>query len=323
MAADFLKALRGKRSQVAFCRRLGYRSNVVYTWESKRGFPTAAKTLQAARKVGIDLEEAITRFYRYKKPPPWLGKIDLASRDGVAELLTELKGHTSIVDLANYSGKSRFAIARWLKGETEPKLPEFFLLIECTSLRLIDFIETLVDPAHVPSIRDKWQAMEVARRLAYDAPWTQAVMRALELDEAQRLERIEPEWIAHRVGVAADEVERCLGLLEQTGQIKRDGERWRLDNVSTLDTRKDPDAARRLRVWWGKVGLDRAAAGRPGLKYNLFSVSAKDLERLRQLETAYLNEMRTIIAQSEPMERIVLATVQLLELGDEPTAQPG
>ncbi len=319
VAADFLRALRGKRSQVAFCRRLGYRSNVVYTWESKRGFPTAAKTLQAARKVGVDLEEAIGRFYRYRKPPAWLGKIDLASRDGVAELLTDLKGHTSIVDLASYSGKSRFAIARWLKGETEPKLPEFFLLIECASLRLIDFIETLVDPATVPSILERWQSMEIARRLAYDAPWTQAVLRVLELDEAQKLDAIEPGWIAERVGIPPEEERRCLELLEQTGQIKRDGKRWKLDNVSTLDTRKDPDAARRLRAWWGEVGLERAAAGRRGMMYNLFSVSAKDLERLRQLQAAYFNEMRTIVAQSEPMERVVLATVQLVDLGDEGT----
>lgn len=316
IAADFLRALRGKRSQVAFCRRLGYRSNVVYTWESKRGFPTAAKALQAAQRVGVDLEQAVTRFYLYKKPPAWLGKTDLASRDGVAALLKDLKGNTSILDLAKYSGKSRFAIARWLKGTTEPKLPDFFLLIESASLRLVDFVETFVSPAHVPAIREQWRSLEVARRLAYDAPWTQAVLRVLELDEAQRQTHISSEWIAKHVGLDPDEVDRSLELLEQSGQIKRRDGRWELRHVSALDTRKHPDDARQLRIWWGTVGLRRAEAGRAGFKYNLFNVSAKDLERLRQLQTAYMSEMRAIISQSQPVERVVLATSQVVELGD-------
>lgn len=314
IAAEFVRALRGKRSQTAFCRRLGYRSNVIYTWESKRGFPTAAKALEAARRVGVDLDGAITRFYR--RAPPWLGKVDLASREGVAQLLTDLKGRTSIVDLASYSGKSRFAVARWLKGETEPKLPEFFELVESSSLRLIDLLETLVDPRQLPSIRKSWEAMEVARRLAYDAPWTQGVLRVLELDEYQRQTSVAPSWIAERIGVDEAEVERCLDLLQSTGQIRREGERWALADVAALDTRKDPSAALRLKTWWGNVALERVDRGRRGMMYNLISVSEKDLGRLRELQKAYFNELRTIVAQSQPIERVVLATVQLIDLGE-------
>src|SRR5690606_35014435 len=120
---------------------------------------------------GIDLDEALGRFYT--APPAWLGRIDVATPDGVAQLLSDLKGHTSIVDLARYSGKSRFAIARWLKAETEPKLPDFFELVESSSLRLVDFLETLVDPRDMPTLRPRWEAMQVARNMAYEAPWTQ------------------------------------------------------------------------------------------------------------------------------------------------------
>lgn len=314
IAAEFVRALRGRRSQTAFYRRLGYRSNVVYTWESKRGFPTAAKALEAARRVGIDLDAAVTRFYR--RPPPWLGQVDLATRDGVAQLLSDLKGRTSIVDLATYSGKSRFAVARWLKGETEPKLPEFFELVESASLRLIDLLETLVDPRQLPSIRERWETMEVARRLAYDAPWTQGVLRVMELDEYQRQSNVTPSWIAERIGIDATEVQRCLDLLESTGQIRREGDRWTVANVPALDTRKDPTAALRLKTWWGDVALERVGQGRRGMIYNLCSVSEADLERLRELQKAYFNELRTIVAQSQPIERVVLATVQLIDLGE-------
>ena len=40
-----------------------YRSNVIYSWESGRTAPTAARTLWAASRVGIDLREAFERFH--------------------------------------------------------------------------------------------------------------------------------------------------------------------------------------------------------------------------------------------------------------------
>jgi len=59
MAAELLRALRGRRSQVAFSRRLGYRSNVAHTWETGKRWPTAAVTLRAARRVGVDLDAGL------------------------------------------------------------------------------------------------------------------------------------------------------------------------------------------------------------------------------------------------------------------------
>jgi hypothetical protein len=64
ISRDFLRALRGRRSQAGFSRRLGYRTNVAYVWESGRAAPTAATTLRAAERVGIDVRQALATFYR-------------------------------------------------------------------------------------------------------------------------------------------------------------------------------------------------------------------------------------------------------------------
>jgi hypothetical protein len=57
IARELMVALRGRRSQVAWSRRLGYRSNVAYAWESGRRSPTGAEMLRAAgRGGGIRLE---------------------------------------------------------------------------------------------------------------------------------------------------------------------------------------------------------------------------------------------------------------------------
>ena len=62
LAGQLIRALRGKRSQVALSRRLQYDSNVLYTWESGRRAPTAAVFFDLARRVGVDVPQAIDNF---------------------------------------------------------------------------------------------------------------------------------------------------------------------------------------------------------------------------------------------------------------------
>jgi DNA-binding phage protein len=313
IAREFLRALRGRRSQAAFSRRLGYRTNVAYVWESGRAFPTAAKTLVAARRVGIDLQAAMRRFY--KTPPAWLDDIDLASPSAVAQLLENLRGRTSVMDLARATGKSRFALARWLRGDAEPRLPDFLLLVEKLSLRLLDWIACWVDPATLPSLERAWQELEAGRRSAYDLPWTQAVLRTLELTDYRALGKHRPGWIAARIGITSAEERECLALLAQTGQIALRRGCWELREVTAVDTRPDAEAEHRVKQWWSRLALERLGNLESGLlSYNVFAVSESDLARIRELQIAYFRQMRGIIAQSTPSERVVLASLSMVAL---------
>ena len=62
VASEFLRALRGKRSQLAFARRLGYRGNPITDWERGARFPTAVEALRAAARANIDVAAAFRRF---------------------------------------------------------------------------------------------------------------------------------------------------------------------------------------------------------------------------------------------------------------------
>src|SRR5262249_18697944 len=107
------------------------------------------------------------------------------------------------------------------------------------------------------------------------------------------------------------------------------GSHWVIGRVMTVDTRHHPDQGQRLKKWWLNIALERARAGHGGLhSYNLFTVSEADYQRLEELHRAYFREMRSIVAQSSPAERVVLGAVHLLssgaqgtgDLGDEPKA---
>jgi transcriptional regulator with XRE-family HTH domain len=319
VAAELLRALRGARSQVQWSRRLGYRSNVAYAWESGRRWPTAAETLRAVRRSGLDLDAALRAFLGQR--PPWVDEVDVATAEGVARLLDDLRGALPITDLARRAGVSRSAMSRWLSGSTQPRLPEFLGAVEAASVRLVDFVTALVPADQVPSVRPLWERLEARRRGAFEAPWTQAVVRALELVDYRALPAHEPGWVARRLGIAPEEEAVCLGHLERSGQIRWDGARWQVEALA-VDTRTSPEIGPHLKAHWTGVARERIDAGAPGqFSYNVFTVSQRDLARIRELHLAYYQELRAIVADSEPAERVVVANVQLFAL-DGPLPDP-
>jgi len=315
IAQEFIRALRGPRSQTGFSRRLGYATNVVYQWEAGRTFPTASVTLRAARRAGLDVRASLRRYYRVT--PAWLEHSrDPTSAAAVAALLEDLLAGRRLTDLAIRIGRSRFAAARWIHGETEPRLPDFFRLIQGLSLRLLDFVAVFVDPEGMESLAAPWQRLETSRRAAYEAPWTHAVLRVLELRQYRALPRHEPGFIARQLGIDRTEEERCLALLSGTGQIRMLRGHWTAAETLMVDTRSNPEAAAQLRKFWTKLALDRLDRQQPDdvFSFNLGTLAVGDLERVRDLHRRYFNELRTIIAESEPPEAVLLANIQLLRL---------
>lgn len=313
LASDWLRALRGRRSQVALSRRLGYRSNISYRWESGRCFPSASATLGLVQLLGGDVRGSLARFYRAE--PAWLARVDVCSVQGVASLLDDLRGGAKLIELARRSGFSRFAITRWLRGRADPTLPEFLALVEFTSHRLLDFVAAFTDPEQLPSARAAWRRLQAAREGAYGQPWSHAVLRAIELRDYLALPRHEPGWLARRLGITEELEQVCLELLERSGQIRWQGQHYLPAQLQLVDTRSDPTRARELRAGWATVGVERLRAGAPGmLSYNLSSVSRADLERIEQLQRAHYRQIVNIIAESTPSECVVLYAAQLLAL---------
>ena len=311
---ELLTALRGRRSQVAWSRRLGYRSNVAYAWESGRRWPTAAEALRAAQRAGVDLHAALETFYG--RAPDWLEEIALDSPEGAARLLEDLRGSAPISELADRAGLSRYAVSRWLSAQTQPRLPDFLRLIEAASLRLVDLLAALVEPSDLPSVAPIWERLEARRQGADRLPWTQAILRALELADYRALPAHEPGWIARRLGISEEEEVRCLAFLRSTGQILWEQTHYRLETLP-VDTRRSPAINRRLKAHWARVAAQRIEDGAVGqFSYNVFNVSRADFERIRTAHLKYFRTLRAIVAESSPEEVVAVVNVQLFPLDD-------
>ena len=324
-ASEFLRALRGKRSQVTLSRRLGYKSNVAYRWEHGRAFPTAARAFWAYEKLGGSSKSALTTFFG--TTPAWVDRTPATTAEGIIALIAELRGKTPITDLVNRSGYSRFRLSRWINGNAEPSLPDLLGMIDAMSPRLADFLVSFFEPELLPKVASYCNKQDAARKAAYEEPWSHLVLRCLELEDYRNWVNVtsseqdgtEPtaQWIADRTGLHVAKAQRSLQLLELSGQIHQQRGKWELAQVQAVDTRNDAGRSKELKTWWLQQAVQHQQDGQPGLfSYNLFAVSKVDLDKIEQLQRRCYREMSAIVAESEPSQCVGLFAAQLVRLDE-------
>lgn len=315
LARELVRRLRAGRPQRQLAAALGYRSNVLHTWETGRRFPRASELLRLAACCGVDLGRALGVFYGQSRASAGRAALDVRSPDGVAAMLDDLRGGTSISEIARVCGRSRSRISRWLGGQTEPRLPDFLRLFEALSMRLLDFLRVLVDPARLPTVRKEWDRLEAQRDIAGKAPYTEAVLRAIELCDCKARRSDRGAWIADRLHIPRPVVAQTLDTLQRAQVIVPHGAGYRLSSVTSVDLTPNVETAWRLKRHWAEVGLERLGPDADGLfSYNVFAVSAADLARLKQMHLDHFDRMRAVIAASQPSERVAITNLQLFAL---------
>jgi transcriptional regulator with XRE-family HTH domain len=302
---EILRTIRGKRSQLAFSRRLGYRSNVAADWEGGHRSPTAAILLRAMGRVGIDVQAGFERFHAGAAP---------ALAQGLPAWLRALKGHASQAELARRTGASRHQIRRWLSGQAEPRVPQFLALVEASSGRAADWVAALVDIDQVPSLAARHQAGRTAARLAFDAPWSAAVRLLLDT-EAYR-DTPTDAFLAAALGQDAETLDGAVTALLRAGLAERRGDRLVSLSTFTATAAASPDDRRRLKAHWARVAAERLQSPRDQdlVSLNLVTLSRVDLERVRELQRAYFRELRSLVAASEPEEVAAVVMMQVVTL---------
>jgi transcriptional regulator with XRE-family HTH domain len=302
---ELARALRGHRSQVAFSRRLGYRSNVAADWESGRRSPTAAVVLRAMERVGVDVAAGFAAFHGPSAP---------VLQDGLPAWLDALRGHTPQAQVARRAGRSRHQVRRWLSGEAAPRLPDFLALLDALTGRAPDWVSHLVDIERVPSLCGAHQTAQAAARLAYDRPWSSAVRVLIESD-AYRADPT-PGFLSRALGVSPHVVTQAVDALVGSGLAERTPQGLRPVSTFTADARASPDDRRKLKAHWSRVAADRAETPRGDelISVNLFALSQDDLERVRALQRAYFRELRSLVAASPAEQVAALVVMQVVPL---------
>lgn len=307
-SSEFLRALRGTRSQRQWSRRLGYRGNPVADWECGQRYPTAETMLRAAELAGVDLKAAFARFDSRtpltRNADGWL----------LTAWLAGLRGRTPISEVAARADRSRFSVARWLNGQARPRVPDFFRLIDALTDRLPEWVAHLVDIHQVPTLLERYVAASTARSLAFEVPFSEGVLRLLETKAYRSRRRHSKGLLARALGISETEEASCLARLQTARLIEYRNGKYRIHPTHTVDTRGGQEALRSLKQHWSRVATDRIPEGRDTdfFAYNVMSLSRADLAQVRSILTAAFREIRSLVAASQPEEVAALVNLQLL-----------
>jgi len=309
--------MRGSMSQERLSQRLGYGSNVLYLWERQRRLPAVGVFFRMAELRRHPLRQALLGFLG---PTAAASEAIRAGEDIVPVLLRWMVGEQSNVELAQHTGFDRTTLARWRSGKTEPRLPDFLALLDQTTLRLLEFVALFADPAELDVTREAHAVAAQRQRLAYELPWSSAVLHALDLAAYRRSPRHRPQLLAEHLGLTVTEVEAHLAQLAEAGVIeKRDG-LWREVRALSIETRTDFAKNRALKSHWAAVAGERLSRLQPGQKnlfsYNVFAISSADLEQLRALHVDYYQRVRQVVARATDADHVVVMNAQLFTLDE-------
>jgi transcriptional regulator with XRE-family HTH domain len=291
-AQQLIRAFRGRRSQIAFARRLGYRANPVTDWEHGRRYPTARETLRIAHRVGVDVVAALERF------APGVPLQGRAESYELGPWMRGLLGQTRVSELARRMGRSRPTVSRWLGGVAHPRLHEFMEFVDATTGRLPDWVAELVPIEQVPSLVPRFRVTQAARRLAFERPWTEH----------------DAGWISRVLGLPRDEVTSCLEQLLAAEVIRVESDKYTEARPLSVDTRGGRSALRAVKAHWANVAMGRALEPKPDdfFAYNLCSASRQDMARIQDVLQSAFREIRTIVAASGAPEEVALVNLHLV-----------
>lgn len=291
-ARQFLRAIRGKRSQVAFSRRLGYRGNVCAKWEGGHRFPTFAEALRAAGRAGLDVPEALDRFHAASAP--------LWDEENPHLWLSALQGATRQADLARRSELSRQQVGRMLSGRSRGRLPEVMALIDAMTGRLHDLVGALVPIEKVYAIAHEAQIRGALASLAITHPWSPAAQTWLESRGRVRAVHAATE-LGSALGIDETEAAALIDAMVRSGAAVRKRGQLMPAPPMTVEVRATPEELQRIRAHWARVSADRVARQEQDLfSFNVFAVGREDLERVRDAQRRFYREVRAIIADSPP-----------------------
>lgn len=292
-ARQFLRAIRGKRSQVAFSRRLGYKGNVAAKWEGGHRFPTFLEAMRAAERTGTDVVAALRDFHA--------ASADCWDPEDASAWLSALQGATRQSDLAQRSGLSRQQVGRMVSGRSKGRLPEVMALVDAMTGRLPDLIGQFVPIGTVYALAQQAQVRGALARLAISHPWSPAATAWLDIRGKVRWKDAVGE-LASAIGRSPQEAEALLDAMISAGAAVRKRGWLSPAPPITVEVQATTEDLHRIRSHWASVSSQRVAERRDKdlFSFNVFAVSREDLARVREAQRRFYREVRAIVSDSPP-----------------------
>lgn len=212
LAAELVRYWRGNTPQLVLSYDLGFNSNVVGHWERGRSSCSLSMALHMAETRHAGTLDNLAADLRCA----WTDTVPMSSPRGVVMLLGDLFAGVDIASVAKRSRLSRHKLGRWLRGDTEPNLPEFI-----AGLNAVGISHTVV-PLLAPGLQ---LASSLPDRVTMDQLET---LHGLMTSRYRELPVHDPQALAEWVGHPVETVDAHLVTLRELGLIRWRDPKWKL-----------------------------------------------------------------------------------------------
>lgn len=302
---ELLQIIRGDRSQTFINRRLGFKFNQVYRWES--GYTAISWTdfLKVTSICHVDIESTLKKILLYQDKPE---RYDL--------LIKHVIGESSVTRIAAILGKSRFTIARWLKAESEPTLQDMLSLFHLQALVLGEFLEFIAPIDRFSKLDSQVKRPLLQRQLFYSEPRVGAVIRCFELKNYLELPKHQEGFIAQKLGIDINDEREMIRKMRNAGVIKKLKGKYRVQ-IRRIDTMGDFIRNTNLKKYWAQVGCNyleklKAPPKDSLFGYHVFSASPQTCRKIQKAMMDFHAQVKALIgSDNQAAEELLVMNFQV------------
>lgn len=245
------------------------------------------------------------------------------------EVVRSLLGTSEIKVFAWRRGFSRYKIARWISGDSEPTLQEIFQIMDCTKPQLMEFLYSLKKDLELKGFEDVWKKREIEREIYYRLPWSEAVAQAVRICNLKAPRGVLIKEIAKKTGLSIIETTTAMRAFEDAEIISKVNGEWVFTSHMMLSTKapgKDKEFKDIRGYWVGRMrdllteGKRRDATFNMNiLGHAMFAVNEAQFSNIRAKLLELVADIREIATQKQspsegPPTMVVIAAHQLVNL---------
>jgi len=308
LSRELLVGIRGKLSQEQLNRKLKFRSNQLYRWESGHTAISWKEFVRLCEAQKIPLREACASTLGFK-----------ASLEPSSLFCKHLTGEESQDLVARRLGVSRSMVSRWRSGKAEPSLVQVLQMVHSNIYSFTEFLAQILAPEKLPSIQERLRKEREERELHYEKPWISALLLWLRTKEYNSFPEHKVGFLAKKLGISVEEEKSVMKKLLELGVVEPEGKIY-APRLRSIDTSGSVEGYRRVRSYWTERCLkyiETLPAKDPqnSWGYMVLNTSPKTMERIRQKYMAFFQDINSIVQESsEPSEGAYLLNVQFLNL---------
>lgn len=211
LAADLVRAVRGKRSQIQASRALGFSFNQIGKWESREKkilWLDFCRLNKACEGIVAQALRNLSLGY---------------SGNEACAILNEMKADRTATAFAKVVGYPRLQLTRWLNGKVEIPLADMLAIIQATRNGLTQFAKCFFVEQEQPQSLNSLANTPEDFKTYFKKPWTALLHLVIEHKDCPAAP-LAAEFISSLIGVSVKKVTSALNELLAAEILEIDSE---------------------------------------------------------------------------------------------------